>query len=748
MKFRPVCWRWFVLGWVFWVGPLFAVSSFAAEDKLTAARLSVCVLPLENATGNANLDHWRETARVMLVEQLRDFKSLRVMHWSGVAYGMRAAKVDEKSAVTQDEAMRIGRELQVSRIIWGRFSRRGDDWEVSVRVGKIVDQTVSKELTATGNAWNTVIDSIEGQLLQELESKPGQLHRNQPSLRWAASPEALDLFSQGHADELVPAKAEDELRRATKADPKFVMSSIALAAVLATQGKMEPAKAAIEQALALNPAEPEAHQILGTVLLMQNLGGDLDGAAAELRKAIDLDADDSEANERLAVISFKRGELDQALEASKAAQQADPFDFHASALLVQAYSQKGDEADARAALADALRLQPTNHVDDNVLGVCYELLNDSYSAVQRYKHFIQTAREQGLNPDAVNEIEKHIADLEARLTPHFLSLAMPSTYTPEQLAKLLQTKLASNELALVTNPLESTPAMRAWAEKVTQGETNDFDKAKALFEDVTRQFRFDGSNGFRSAQGVFAGMDDKSASFNCLEGSHLYVALGRSIGLKVFLCQVERDYQNDVVYHACAALFVGSNALLVDPAYQWFGVPHKEVTVLDDLQAIGLDYFERGDLDSESALARCQIAEKLYPECELGIFNHLNLLCVLGKWYEARTLVPQAVKVNHDEWPLAEEQGILADHDGNDDLALSLFAKASRLNPGYGRLHFRLAETLFKNKKLDDAKAEYQVALRFELPPEWRSSALQSIAAINELSSASPAALRPAKQNK
>lgn len=235
-------------------------------------------------------------------------------------------------------------------------------------------------------------------------------------------------------------------------------------------------------------------------------------------------------------------------------------------------------------------------------------------------------------------------------------------------------------------------------------------------------------------------MDDKSASFNCLEGAHLYVALAREVGLKVFLGEVKRDYKDDVVCHACAALFIGTNVLLVDPSYEWFGVPHKEVTARDDIQAIGWTVL-RGDLEPQLDLARCQIAEKLCPQCEIGIFNHMHVLFELGRWDEARNLVPQAMKVNHDEWPLATEQGILAAHDGKDGQALTFFTKATRLNPNDGYLHFCLAEELLKNQRVEEAKGEYEAALRLTLPPETRSNALDQILVICEHPPASPIAV-------
>jgi len=599
------------------------------------------------------------------------------MPGDGVDFGIRQVKVDSGGAITPEQAIRIAREIQVSRVVWGRFNRSDQDWELTVHIGKVADQTVSKELTAKGHAWNAVIDSMESQLLAELEAKPGSLHRDKPSLRWVTSAEVLERCSRIQADKLV-ATAERELQEAITLDPKFLRAHLGLAAAFGSEGKYDSARKEIDLALTLNPDEPSAHELLGTLLIFQT---NMDGAVAELRKAIALDPDQSEANVRLGQIYVLRGELDQALAAFKAAQQAAPFDSKASAGLAQVYANKGDEVSARAELSDAMRFAPTNNPNADLIARCYLLLHDPYSAVQYYKQFILESRKTGLNPDVLNQMEKYAQELEARLTPHYLTYAMPASFTPEQLEKTLQTKLTSQEFAQVSNPFASTPEMRAWAEKTTQGLTNDFDKAQALFQAVTRQCRFGDTTGIRGAREVFAKMADKTAIFNCVEGAHLCVALGRDIGLRTFQATVVRDYTDEVVQHACAALFIKTNVLLIDPSYNWFGVPHKEVTVLDDVQAIGMDFFQRGDLDVKSALPRCEIAEKLFPNCEHGINNHFTALIQSGQWEAARNLIPAALKASRQGWVLAVESGLLAQHDGQPEQALNFFMEAKQLNP-------------------------------------------------------------------
>ena len=63
-------------------------------------------------------------------------------------------------------------------------------------------------------------------------------------------------------------------------------------------------------------------------------------------------------------------------------------------------------------------------------------------------------------------------------------------------------------------------------------------------------------------------------------------------------------------------MFIGDKALLVDPAYQWFGAPHKEYVVLDDVQAIAHQYYQPSGKGNQ--VARCRLAAKLHPDTAWG----------------------------------------------------------------------------------------------------------------------------------
>ncbi|MCP4452269.1 MAG: transglutaminase domain-containing protein, partial [Planctomycetes bacterium] len=214
------------------------------------------------------------------------------------------------------------------------------------------------------------------------------------------------------------------------------------------------------------------------------------------------------------------------------------------------------------------------------------LLGEIPLAVEHYEKFVAVARKMGANPQMVSGFEKTAQHLKASLTPTFIDAQMPTVYTEQTLQAGLQERLTRAELEMVVNPVASSPEIGRWARELTQGASGDFDKAKAIFDGLMQRIQLGKGFGSRTAQEVFAAWRDPSESFNCQQLTYLYLALAREVGIKAFVVRVVRDYQGKLVFHVCAIVFVEGKALLVDPTYRWFGVPHKEFAVLDDVRTV------------------------------------------------------------------------------------------------------------------------------------------------------------------
>jgi peptidyl-prolyl cis-trans isomerase SurA len=321
--------------------------------------------------------------------------------------------------------------------------------------------------------------------------------------------------------------------------------------------------------------------------------------------------------------------------------------------------------------------------------------------------------------------------VKKRLTPNYITAAMPRVYAEKDLQAELCKCLTRQECREIINPLAATPPMTNWASELTQGAGDDLTKAKKLFDALARHLQRD-PGGTRTAQEVFAVWNDPKESFSCQEYAKLFVALARAVGIKAFYVHLEKDYAGRVVYHDCAAVFASGKALLVDPAYQWFGAPHQEFLLLNDLQAIAHHFFQPAKIESEAQVSRCRMAAKLHPDFAWGQIALTRSLIEANRLDEARKALKSAFQLEPDRWDAYQLQGVLALRDGKPEQVLISLKKASDLNPGNGLLHFHLAHAYQEQGKSKEARKEFDAALQSGLEPEFEKDATHHLAEMNE----------------
>ncbi len=171
---------------------------------------------------------------------------------------------------------------------------------------------------------------------------------------------------------------------AIRVDPDASQKRYLLGADYFTKGLVEPALEELIKAVELNPDNPDAHNLLGLVWLRKGAEAEelstrnqcLKGesltlekqeadtqfkkAEDQLRKAITLKKDFSEARNNLAVVMIQFGRYDEAVQLEEQALAnivyRDPYTAHGN--LGQAYLEKRDFVRAAKALRQALFEQP------------------------------------------------------------------------------------------------------------------------------------------------------------------------------------------------------------------------------------------------------------------------------------------------------------------------------------------------------------------------------------------------------
>jgi tetratricopeptide (TPR) repeat protein len=705
-----------------------AFNRLAAEAGAESPRLTLAILTFEDQTANPDAAHWRYTLERLLADQLQEAKAVRLVP---AAFGYRQLQVKQGGPISTEQVRRIGELIEARRVVWGSYRRQGAQWLVTAQVLNVASGKAGKELNAASTNWFEVRDQLGRQLLSELGIKPKQAEHEKMLRRWTTSASALEWYSKtyaGQAERTPKPEQEASIRKALDADPQFAEAHAALAAVLGSEGKFKPAEEAARQAVKLNPDSARIRLILGYALMFQK---NLPEAEKEMLEAVRLDPDEAEGYWRLGECTWEQGKLDDAIILWNRAKQLDPTDPGTHAHLGQAYAAQRNREMAMKELQEAERLDPDEVNSEQVAWQAYAALHETPLALEHLERFVALARKEGLAPEIVNYMAQCVPELKARLTPNEISVHPPRSYTAQTLEAALRERLTREEYAQVVNPLASTPAMDQWAQELTRGATNELDRARKIFDALTRHLDA-GDTGIRTAQEVYAAWNDPTQSFCCQEYAKLYVALARAVGVKANYVCLGKDYSGEIVYHDCAAVFIQGKAYLVDPAYQWFGAPHKEYQVLDDLQAVAHQYYQPSG--KGNSMARCRLAAKLYPDTAWGQVHLASALIKANELAHAAQAVNTAERLQPGRWDTYTCRGLIAAK--SDDLkgAATNLRKALDLNPKHGPSHFVLAWVLSKQGKLEEARDEYRLALLYDslLSAEDKATVLRELADINE----------------
>lgn len=108
---------------------------------------------------------------------------------------------------------------------------------------------------------------------------------------------------------------------------------------------------------------------------------------------------------------------------------------------------------------------------------------------------------------------------------------------------------------------------------------NPYEKARQIYEWVVRNISYEKSRDYSNAKDVL----EKKKGL-CAEEAVLYITLARCCGLKAAYASVSKDNEGKKVRHACAAVDLSGEWLLVDPAYTCFDIKHKEYSVISDAE--------------------------------------------------------------------------------------------------------------------------------------------------------------------
>ena len=250
---------------------------------------------------------------------------------------VRPMSAVRKYAGPEQDAIAAGREQRVDAVLDGSIQKSGEKVRVTVRLARVADGTAlwTSQFDEKFTDIFAVQDSISLRVAAALAVKLTGEEQELLAKRYTQSAEAYQEYIIGRyhwnkRSEESLKKSIKHFDRAIQKDPAFALAYTGLSdtyLLLANQRALPPdaflkAKEAAVKAIDLDDGLAEAHASLASVKWVYEL--DRSGAAAEFRRAIELDPNYATAHHWYALFLMASGLRDEAAAEIRRAQELDP----------------------------------------------------------------------------------------------------------------------------------------------------------------------------------------------------------------------------------------------------------------------------------------------------------------------------------------------------------------------------------------------------------------------------------------
>ena len=302
---------------------------WTANDKKNENK-SIAVLPLK-PINNQSRDS---------IYELGIAESLILKLSSGKGLTVRPLSATRKYLELEQNPTAAGREQQVDFVLSSNYQIAGGKIRVTSQLINTQTGNVEEVFKSEQDSANlfSMQDAIAEEIGDTLLVRFGNRENKLTAKRGTSNEEAYRLylqaafiFDQWNKSEI--GKAIEYLERAVKLDPEYAAAHTMLAYAyryfshkdVAPREQSLKSKAAIERALALDPASADARAVLG--LLKFSYEKDSAGAEREFRQAVELDPSSPMPRALYAYFLMGHGRFDEAVSENKKAMEIDPASY-------------------------------------------------------------------------------------------------------------------------------------------------------------------------------------------------------------------------------------------------------------------------------------------------------------------------------------------------------------------------------------------------------------------------------------
>ena len=345
-----------------------AKAAASKVEKEAQTRMSICVLPFINMSGEAEQEYFSDGISEDIITDLSKVSALSVVA-RNTAFMFKGQTVDVKE---------VAKTLGVSHVLEGSVRKAGNRVRITAQLidGAAGDHVWADRFDRDLTDIFEIQDEISKAIVDALRVKLLPKEKTAIESRGTSSVDAYNLYLMARQQWIGGTFGDirrDEAivrfcRQATLLDPNYAQAwalmGFAQLELKFWHGKDEDALPAAERALEINPKMPEALSIKARYLEEEGHGEE---AQKEIRKALELDPESWEVNREAARMLFRHGHIKEAIPFFEKAASLMDTDWHNPSMLITCYNSTGQkdllEKAAKTALERAERSiakDPTN----------------------------------------------------------------------------------------------------------------------------------------------------------------------------------------------------------------------------------------------------------------------------------------------------------------------------------------------------------------------------------------------------
>jgi adenylate cyclase len=328
-----------------------AAAPSAEKVAAQEGRLSICVLPFANISGDAEQEYFSDGISEDIITDLSKVSALHIVS-RNTAFTFKGKPVDVRQVAAQ---------LHVSHVLEGSVRKAAGRVRITAQLidgsndshvwAERYDRDLNDIFALQDEISHAIVDALKVKLLPEEKKAIEQ--------RGTENVDAYNLYLLARRTYATGFEGDGRrndaiirlCRRAVEIDPNYAqawafiaMAEMLLRSSLGRGG--DGGLAAAERALELNADLAEAHAVKARILSEEKRH---DEASREIETALRLDPESHEVHRGAAILRFRQQRLEEAIRYFEKALALEEGDFASAGMLITCYTAVGNHEAARRA---------------------------------------------------------------------------------------------------------------------------------------------------------------------------------------------------------------------------------------------------------------------------------------------------------------------------------------------------------------------------------------------------------------